>query len=92
MHSQDLSRSGDSKAATVFDRVAVAFASGLITFVLAGLVWFGLLPIFADLAGTSSFAAVLFVSGGMAVLGFALRVNPVIATAKWLMRALMSWV
>jgi len=92
MRVQDIGRSGNPKEPTVFDRVAVAFASGLITFVLASLVWFGLVAIFYDFAVTTSFAAVLLLSGAMAVLGFALRVNPVIAAARWQIRALMSWV
>ena len=90
MHSDDLSLSEHPKKPTVFDRVAVAFSSGLFTLVLASLVWLGFFRIFDDLAGTSSFTMVLLLSGAMAALGFALKVNPVIAEVRWLIRVLMS--
>ena len=80
----------ERERATLMDRVALAFLSGVSTFLLAGLMWFGVRLAAAQFAfgWTPSFSWVLAASALMAVLGFVLLENVVAAGIG----ALLRWV
>ncbi len=64
-------------AATLFDRLAIAFASGLFALVLGSAIWFALMQIGSTRTSLPllPFRYVLWFAAGMAALGFALLEN-----------------
>jgi hypothetical protein len=83
-------RSGAAEPATLTDRFAVAFSSGVASFLAVGLIWFGLGSKLGAFVVVVPFAFVVLFSIVMAILGFALMVNPIASVLSWLLHALMK--
>ncbi|AXQ27783.1 hypothetical protein D0B54_03445 [Solimonas sp. K1W22B-7] len=78
------------KAATLTDRIAVAFGSALFAFPLAAITWFGWLQLVPSdgVVEHLSFKYVWYFTGFMAALGFLLLENFLVA----ILAALMEYV